>query len=72
VPKVDGGERAVPGRPCGTLFRAVTLGLASRTAGWSNVTGTPKPPRVDYELTRMGRDLLGPIYALGDWARSPC
>jgi DNA-binding HxlR family transcriptional regulator len=27
------------------------------------------PPRVDYELTDMGRDLLAPVRALGDWAR---
>lgn len=25
------------------------------------------PPRVEYELTEAGRDLLLPIYALGDW-----
>jgi DNA-binding HxlR family transcriptional regulator len=26
------------------------------------------PPRVDYELTDLGRDLLIPVAALGDWA----
>lgn len=26
------------------------------------------PPRVDYELTQAGRELLVPIYALGRWA----
>src|SRR5277367_6391696 len=26
------------------------------------------PPRVDYELTPLGRDLLEPVSALGDWA----
>lgn len=25
------------------------------------------PPRVEYELSRAGRDLLAPIYALGAW-----
>ncbi|WP_433665528.1 winged helix-turn-helix transcriptional regulator [Nocardia sp. CA-128927] len=25
------------------------------------------PPRVEYELTEAGRDLLLPIYAFGDW-----
>ena len=28
------------------------------------------PPRVDYELTTMGRDLLAPVTALSDWARN--
>jgi DNA-binding HxlR family transcriptional regulator len=27
------------------------------------------PPRVDYELTALGRSLLVPVSALGDWAR---
>jgi DNA-binding HxlR family transcriptional regulator len=27
------------------------------------------PPRVDYELTALGRELLVPVNALGDWAR---
>ena len=26
------------------------------------------PPRVDYALTALGRDLLNPVSALGDWA----
>jgi DNA-binding HxlR family transcriptional regulator len=26
------------------------------------------PPRVDYALTPLGRDLLNPVSALGDWA----
>jgi DNA-binding HxlR family transcriptional regulator len=26
------------------------------------------PPRVDYDLTPLGRDLLNPVSALGDWA----
>jgi DNA-binding HxlR family transcriptional regulator len=26
------------------------------------------PPRVDYELTTLGRDLLNPVSALGEWA----
>ena len=28
------------------------------------------PPRVDYELTPLGRSLLIPVSALGDWARN--
>ena len=27
------------------------------------------PPRVDYELTELGSELLVPVNALGDWAR---
>jgi DNA-binding HxlR family transcriptional regulator len=27
------------------------------------------PPRVDYKLTELGRSLLQPVTALGDWAR---
>lgn len=27
------------------------------------------PPRVDYELTGLGHDLLVPVHALGQWAR---
>lgn len=37
-------------------------GLVSRTV-------TPSiPPRVDYELTELGRSLREPVRALGDWA----
>ena len=28
------------------------------------------PPRVDYELTGLGSELLVPVRALGDWART--
>jgi DNA-binding HxlR family transcriptional regulator len=27
------------------------------------------PPRVEYELTELGRELLDPVTALADWAR---
>lgn len=27
------------------------------------------PPRVDYELTGLGHELLGPVSVLGEWAR---
>src|SRR5262245_40131082 len=51
-----------------TLRNLERDGLVSRT-----VTPTV-PPRVDYELTSLGRDLLIPISALGAWAieHTPC
>jgi DNA-binding HxlR family transcriptional regulator len=37
--------------------------------GFVTRTVTPTiPPRVDYELTELGRDLLIPVTALADWA----
>ena len=45
-----------------TLRNLERDGLVSRTV-------TPSiPPRVDYELTALGRSLLGPISALAGWA----
>jgi DNA-binding HxlR family transcriptional regulator len=38
-------------------------GLVTRTVFPTN------PPRVDYELTRLGRSLLEPVSELGSWAR---
>jgi DNA-binding HxlR family transcriptional regulator len=51
-----------------TLRNLERDGLVSRTV-------TPSiPPRVDYELTDLGRDLLAPVAALGEWAirHQPC
>ena len=37
--------------------------------GFVTRTVTPSiPPRVDYELTDLGRDLQGPLHLLGKWA----
>lgn len=45
-----------------TLRELEKDGLVTRTV-------TPSiPPRVDYELTGLGYDLLGPINTLGAWA----
>ena len=45
-----------------TLKNLERDGLVSRT-----VTPTV-PPRVDYALTDLGRSMLAPVQALGDWA----
>ncbi|MFG6202379.1 winged helix-turn-helix transcriptional regulator [Nonomuraea sp. JJY05] len=46
-----------------TLRTLVRDGLVARTA-YASV-----PPRVEYELTELGRTLLGPLTALDAWAR---
>ena len=45
-----------------TLRNLVRDGFCTRTV-FATV-----PPRVEYELTKLGRDLLVPVKALGDWA----
>ena len=51
--------------------RMLTLTLrALERDGLVTRTVTPSiPPRVDYELTRLGRSLLEPVSELGTWAR---
>lgn len=60
----------------GISQRMLTLTLRNlERDGLVNRTVTPSiPPRVDYELTDLGRDLLAPVSALGDWAirHQPC
>ena len=50
--------------------RMLTLTLRNlERDGLVNRTVTPTiPPRVDYELTELGRSLLGPILGLAKWA----
>lgn len=45
-----------------TLNRMTAMGLLERRRY------AEAPPRVDYSLTPAGRDLLVPIFALGEWA----
>ncbi|MFI7614412.1 winged helix-turn-helix transcriptional regulator [Nonomuraea terrae] len=45
-----------------TLRRLEHNGLVARRAY------AEAPPRVEYELTALGRSLLGPIGAFGEWA----
>ena len=60
-------RRAIPGvsqRMLTLTLRALERdGLVTRTVFPTN------PPRVDYELTRLGRSLLEPVSELGLWAR---
>jgi len=37
-------------------------------AAWLNPIFPTIPPRVDYELTDLGRGLAQPVQALGQWA----
>jgi DNA-binding HxlR family transcriptional regulator len=47
-----------------TLRELEKDGLVTRTV-------TPSiPPRVDYELTEMGRELREPLHAIGQWAHA--
>src|SRR5262249_14457539 len=54
----------------GISQRRLTLTLRSlERDGLVTRTVTPSiPPRVDYELTQLGRSLLVPVQALGSWA----
>jgi DNA-binding HxlR family transcriptional regulator len=56
----------------GISQRMLTLTLrALERDGLVTRTVTPSiPPRVDYELTDLGRSLLTPVRALGAWALS--
>jgi DNA-binding HxlR family transcriptional regulator len=56
----------------GISQRMLTLTLrALERDGLVTRTVTPSiPPRVDYELTELGRSLLTPVQALGAWALS--
>ena len=56
----------------GISQRMLTLTLrALERDGLVTRTVTPSiPPRVDYELTDLGRSLLAPVQALGAWALS--
>ena len=59
-------RRALPG----ISQRMLTLTLRTlERDGMVHRTVTPSvPPRVDYELTALGRSLQEPVYALGSWA----
>lgn len=46
----------------------VTLRALERDGYITRTVYPTVPPRVDYELTDLGRDLLGPVTELGRWA----
>jgi DNA-binding HxlR family transcriptional regulator len=54
----------------GISQRMLTLTLRGlERDGFVTRTVTPTiPPRVDYELTKLGRTLIGPLQAIGEWA----
>ena len=56
----------------GISQRMLTLTLRGlERDGLVRRTVTPViPPRVDYELTPLGRSLLEPVRGLGDWAQA--
>ncbi|MDB5460532.1 MAG: HxlR family transcriptional regulator [Caulobacteraceae bacterium] len=56
----------------GISQRMLTLTLKGlERDGMVTRTVTPTvPPRVDYELTPLGRALLAPVGALGEWAQA--
>ena len=56
----------------GISQRMLTLTLRGlERDGFVTRTVTPTiPPRVDYELTELGRDLQGPLQAISEWARN--
>jgi DNA-binding HxlR family transcriptional regulator len=45
-----------------------TLRLLERDGLVTRTVYPTVPPRVEYELTTLGRDLLSPVNALADWA----
>ena len=42
--------------------------VLSATANITRTVMLTKPPQVDYNLTDMGREVLGPVRALAGWA----
>ena len=56
----------------GISQRMLTLTLRGlERDGMVTRTVTPSiPPRVDYELTALGRSLCDPVFALGSWAQA--
>jgi DNA-binding HxlR family transcriptional regulator len=56
----------------GISQRMLTLTLKGlERDGFVTRTVTPSvPPRVDYALTDLGRDLLRPVAGLGEWAKA--
>lgn len=45
-----------------------TLRGLERDGYLTRIITPTRPPRVDYELTQLGRDVLTPVTALATWA----
>jgi DNA-binding HxlR family transcriptional regulator len=61
-------ERAVPG--ISQRMLSVTLKSLERDGLVTREVFAQVPPRVDYEITDLGRSLLTPTQGLVDWAKA--
>ncbi|MDR6710148.1 DNA-binding HxlR family transcriptional regulator [Novosphingobium sp. 1748] len=61
-------ERAVPG--ISQRMLAVTLRSLERDGLVTREVFPEVPPRVEYEMTELGRSLLAPTQGLVDWAKA--
>jgi DNA-binding HxlR family transcriptional regulator len=59
-------QRAIDG--ISQKMLTTTLRILERDGFCTRTVFPTIPPRVEYELTDLGRDLLVPVKALGDWA----
>ena len=64
-PVIDPEKWGLPG---GSIEPGETPEQAAYRAQSAEKRARELPPRVDYELTDLGRELLVPVQALGDWA----
>ncbi|OIQ90577.1 putative HTH-type transcriptional regulator YybR [mine drainage metagenome] len=61
-------ERAIPG--ISQRMLSVTLKTLERDGMVVREVFPEVPPRVEYEMTKLGKSLLGPMQGLVDWAKT--